>query len=297
MREGVKLGAVFPQSEIGAHPAPVRDFAQRVEELGFAHLIVYDHVLGAVHAGREPALTGPYTEETLFHEPFVLFGFLAEATRRIELTTGVLILPQRQTALVAKQAAEVDVLSEGRLRLGVGVGWNYVEYEALNETWTNRGKRQEEQIEVLRRLFSEPVVDYRGKYHRIDRAGLLPLPERRIPIWLGGFVPAAYRRAARVADGFIYGGRAQPAAKELEQTLAFVREAGRPVEDFGSELIIMARGLDGPEAWVEEVRTWQAAGGTHASFVTMDCGLADPQAHMDLVARFRDAVRDAGLAA
>ncbi len=148
----MRLGAVFPQTEVGSDPATARDLAQVVEESGFDHLLAYDHVLGASH-DREPKLMGPYTEESLFHEPFVLFGFLAAATSRLELVTGVLILPQRQTALVAKQAAEVDVLSGGRLRLGVGVGWNYVEYDALNQKFSDRGKRQEEQIEVLLRLW------------------------------------------------------------------------------------------------------------------------------------------------
>ena len=290
----MRLGVVFPQTEIGSDPVVIRDFAQTVEDLGFDQLIAYDHVLGATH-DREPALTGPYTENSLFHEPLVLFGYLAGATSRIELVTGVLILPQRQTALVAKQAAEVDVLSSGRLRLGVGVGWNYVEYEALNEDFGNRGKRQEEQVELLRRLWSERVIDYRGEHHRIDRAGLLPLPERKIPIWFGGFVPVAYERAARLGDGFLYGGTASAASKELEQTRAFVKQAGRDVEDFGAELIMRGRGLDDPALWVEEVRTWQEAGGTHVSLVTMDSGLPDAKAHLDAIERFRHALEGAGL--
>ncbi|MAG29796.1 MAG: LLM class F420-dependent oxidoreductase [Deltaproteobacteria bacterium] len=290
----MKIGVVFPQTEIGPDPIVVRDYAQTVEDLGFDHLTAYDHVLGATH-DREPRLTGPYTEDSLFHEPLVLFGYLAAATSRIELTTGVLVLPQRQTALVAKQAAEVDVLSGGRLRLGVGVGWNYVEYEALNEDWTNRGKRQEEQIEVLRLLFSERVVDYRGEYHRIDRAGLLPLPERRIPIWLGGFVPAAYERAARLADGFIFGGRASDAAKELEQTRALVSKAGRSQDEFGAELIMMGLGVDDLQRLVDDARVWQEAGGTHVSLVTVECGLNTPKDHLSAVERFSRAIRDAGL--
>jgi probable F420-dependent oxidoreductase len=216
----------------------------------------------------------------------VLFGYLAGITSHIELTTGVLILPQRQTALVAKQAAEVDVLSGGRLRLGIGVGWNYVEYEALNESFKGRGKRQEEQVEVLRRLWSEPVVDYSGKHHRIDRAGILPLPERQIPIWFGGFSPVAYELAARLGDGFLFGGQAARASADLETTRTLLSEAGRDPADFGAELIMMGKGLDDPARWVDEVETWKQAGGTHVSLVTMGWGLAEPKAHLEAIERF-----------
>lgn len=290
----MKIGLVFPQTEIGADPVVVREFAQSAEAAGFDSLLAYDHVLGATH-DREPKLTGPYDQDSLFHEPMVLFGHLAAVTERIELVTGVLILPQRQTALVAKQAAEVDILSEGRLRLGVGVGWNYVEYEALGEDFGNRGRRQEEQVDLLRRLWDEPVLDYRGDYHRIDRAGILPRPGRRIPIWFGGFVPAAYERAARLGDGFIYGGGAAAAAKALEGTLHQVGAAGRDPAGFGAELMMMGGVLDDLDHWVEEVRTWHAAGGTHVSLVTMGCDLPDASAHLDAAVRFREAVLAAGI--
>jgi probable F420-dependent oxidoreductase len=290
----MKIGVVFPQTEIGPDPAVVLDFAQGVEEARFDYLLAYDHVLGATH-DREPRLTGPYDQDSLFHEPLVLFGYLAAATSRIELVTGVLILPQRQTALVAKQAAEVDLLSGGRLRLGVGVGWNYVEYEALDEAFHNRGRRQEEQVELLRQLWREPVLDYVGEHHRIDRAGILPRPDREIPIWFGGFVPAAYARAARLGDGFIYGGSARDAAEALAVTLRDVEAAGRERATFGAELIMMGDDLDDLEHWVEEVRVWRAAGGTHVSLVTMGCGLPDAPAHLAAARRFRQAVVDAGL--
>lgn len=290
----MKIGLVFPQTEIGADPVVVREFAQSAEAAGFDSLLAYDHVLGATH-DREPKLTGPYDQDSLFHEPMVLFGHLAAVTERIELVTGVLILPQRQTALVAKQAAEVDILSGGRLRLGVGVGWNYVEYEALGEDFGNRGRRQEEQVDLLRRLWDEPVLDYRGDYHRIDRAGILPRPGRRIPIWFGGFVPAAYERAARLGDGFIYGGGAAAAAKALEGTLHQVGAAGRDPAGFGAELMMMGGVLDDLDHWVEEVRTWHAAGGTHVSLVTMGCDLPDASAHLDAAVRFREAVLAAGI--
>ena len=252
----MKLGAVFPQTEMGSDPAIALDLAQAVEESGFDHLLAYDHVLGASH-DREPKLMGPYTEESLFHEPFVLFGFLAAATSRLELVTGVLILPQRQTALVAKQAAEVDVLSGGRLRLGVGVGWNYVEYEALNEEFSDRGRRQEEQIEVLRRLWEEPLVSFKGRYHEIDRAGILPMPGRKIPIWFGGLSTVAYERAARLGDGFIYARNAGTASRALEETCEFMRRDGREPAGFGAELLLMDCGPDDPGRWVSEARAWK----------------------------------------
>ena len=290
----MKLGAVFPQTEIGSDPKVVRDFAQTVEEAGFDHLLVYDHVLGATH-DREPKLAGPYTEKSLFHEPFVLFGYLAAATSRIELATGIIILPQRQTALVAKQAAEVDILSGGRLRLGIGVGWNYVEYDALNENFKNRGKRQEEQVEVLRKLWSEPVVSYKGEYHEIDRAGLLPLPERQIPIWWGGFTPVAYERGARLGDGFMFGHDAESAIKALEQTRGFMRDAGRDPEGFGADLILLASSISDVGAIASELDAWKQAGGTHASIVTMNQDLANPQAHLDALLAVRRAAVDAGV--
>ena len=177
----VQIGVVYPQIELGGDPTAVRRFGRAVEELGFDYLLAYDHVLGAVHAGRTPRLTGPYTERDPFHDPFVMFAYLAGMTERIGFATGVLILPQRQTALVARQAADVDLLSGGRLRLGVGVGWSPVEYQALGQDFRSRGARQEEQIELLRRLFTEPVVDFVGRFDRVDRAALVPKPARSVP--------------------------------------------------------------------------------------------------------------------
>jgi probable F420-dependent oxidoreductase len=199
----MKIGAVFPHLEIGSDPVVLRDWAQTAEELGYSHLLAYDHVLGAEHADREPKLVGPpYTEESDFHEPLVLFGYFAACTSRVELVTGVIILPQRQTALVAKQAAEVDILSGGRLRLGVGTGWNWVEYDSLGETYATRGPRQEEQVEVLRKLWAEPVIDYTGEWHRVERAGIKPLPGGRFQSGLAGTVrrPSGVRRASAMAS-------------------------------------------------------------------------------------------------
>ena len=201
----LQIGAIFPTTEIGNDPIAIRDWAQTAEQLGYRHMVTYDHVLGAEHADREPRLMGPYTEKDPFHEPMVLYGYLSGVTESLELCTGVLILPQRQTALVAKQAAQIDMLSGGRLRLGVGTGWNWVEYDSLNEPFETRGKRFDEQVEVLRKLWREPVVDYRGEYHRIERAGLLPRPAQDIPLWFGALSEVAVRRAARVGDGVIFG--------------------------------------------------------------------------------------------
>jgi probable F420-dependent oxidoreductase len=266
----MQLGAIFPTTEIGSDPAAIRDWAQAAEELGYGHVIVYDHVLGAEHAGREPALTGPYTEKDHFHEPFVLLAYLAALTQRIELTTGVLILPQRQTALVAKQAVELDLLSHGRLRLGVGTGWNHVEYDSLGVPFGDRGARLDEQVALLRELWSKPVVDYRGKFHRIERAGLLPQPARRIPIWFGGFTPVALRRAARTGDGFLFG----TSPSRMLGLLARLREqlaaAGRADADFGIEAVV---DFSAPrDSWAREIEQWRAAGGTHVSLRAMDTG-------------------------
>ena len=239
----VKIGVKIPGEDFGEDVAAIRDFAQAAEELGYAHLIAYDHILGAEHANRMPPLMVPYDETTYFHEPFVLFGYLAAFTSTIELATGVIILPERQTALVAKQAAEVALLSNERLRLGVGVGWNHVEYEALNEGFSTRGARQEEQIELLRMFWTQPVVDYHGRFHTIDRLGVLPRPRSVIPIWIGGFSEAAYRRAARVADGFLYSliGTAGPEHDPrgtVEHLRTLVDEAGRDPSTFGIDLIV-----------------------------------------------------------
>ena len=264
----MKFGAIFPTTEIGSDPTAVRDWVQAAESLGYARIVTYDHVLGAVHEGRTPPLTGPYTEHDAFHEPFVLLAYLAALTSRIELMTGVLILPQRQTALVAKQAAELSVLSEGRLVLGVGTGWNHVEYESLGASFDDRGARFDEQIELLRRFWREPVVDFDGDHHRVDRAGLLPLPPRDIPIWLGGFMKVAVRRAARLGDGFLFG----TTPTRMLGLLALLRERleaeGRDPTSFPTEAAVDFSQT--PDEWAREVEAWREAGGTHLSLRAMD---------------------------
>jgi probable F420-dependent oxidoreductase len=279
----MQIGAVYPQIELRGDPDAVRRFGRAVEDLGFDYLLAYDHVLGAVHADRTPPLTGPYTEHDPFHDPFVMFGYLAGITQRIGFATGVLVLPQRQTALVARQAADVDLLSGGRLRLGVGVGWNHVEYDALGQEFRTRGAREEEQIQLLRRLFTEPVVDFAGRFDRVDRAALVPKPTRSIPIWLGGASNAAFERAARIADGFIFfGADTDRAIAAWERVRARVRGLGRSVGEFGADITAPPR-RDLSELSAQ-VDAWRAAGGTHVSVITMGQGLDSVDGHIDYLA-------------
>ena len=286
----MQIGVVFPQTEIGNDPAAIRDYAQTAEGLGFSHILAYDHVLGA-NPERPGGWTGPYTHLTPFHEVFVLFGYLAGLTHRIGLAAGVIILPQRQTALVAKQAASLDVLSGGRLRLGVGLGWNEVEYISLNENFHNRGKRMEEQILLMRRLWTEPLVNFKGQWHTIPDAGLNPLPvQRPIPIWFGGSAEAALRRLARLGDGWIVLSRsaaeARPALAQLER---FLEEAGRTRSQVGLEARI-SYGSGDPQVWQTAVREWQAEGATHLSFNTMSKGFKTPLDHIEAIKKFANIV-------
>jgi probable F420-dependent oxidoreductase len=291
----MRIGAVFPQTEIGTDPAVIRDYAQVVEELGFAHIVIYDHVLGASTALR-PGWSGPYTSESSFHEPFVLFGYLAALTRRVELVTGVIILPQRQTALVAKQTAEVDVLSGGRLRLGVGVGWNPVEYEALDEDFATRGARMDEQIAVLRALWAEPVITFDGRFHTIHDAGINPLPVRRsIPIWIGGHSDAALRRAGRLGDGWM---PQLPPDDEMRAQVAkvrrYAREAGRPENAVGIEARLSIAQVSDESGWMAYAQGWRDLGATYLGVNTMRAGLASPRDHIETLRNVK-AVIDAAL--
>jgi len=294
----VRFGAVFPQLDIGPDPAVIVHYATAVEEMGYDFVLAFDHVLGA-HPDRPGGWTGQYTHASQFHEPFVLFGFLAGIVQKLEIVTGIIVLPQRQTALVAKQAAEVDVLSGGRLRLGVGIGWNAVEFEALGERFTNRGRRIEEQIALMRRLWTEEVVDFTGRWHRVDRAGLNPLPiQRPIPVWMGGGAEPALRRIARIADGYLSRenfirpndeGRAQ-----LERFRGWVREAGRDPATFGIETRIgVARG--NVDDWVEGAATYRDMGVNGVELNTMNAKLATIEDHLRALRAFREGVRAAGL--
>lgn len=282
----MRIGVVFPQIEIGNDPAAIHDYAQTVEGLGFTHILAYDHVLGA-NPDRPGGFTGPYTHRTPFHEVFVLFSYLASLTQRLEFVTGILILPQRQTALVAKQAATLDVLSGGRLRLGVGLGWNEIEYVGLNEDFHTRGKRIEEQVLLLRNLWTEPLVDFKGMWHTIPDAGINPLPvQRPIPIWFGGRDERALRRLARLADGWMPNQRsvaeARPSLALLDR---FLEEAGRSRREFGLEPRI-AYGAGDPKTWAAAMLEWEAEGATHLSFNTMGSGFTTPQEHIQAIRKF-----------
>jgi probable F420-dependent oxidoreductase len=283
----MRFGVVFPQTEIGTDPAVIRDFAQTAEALGYHHILAYDHVIGANPASRQ-GWRPPYTHKDSFHEPFVLFSYLAGVTKTLEFTTGVIILPQRQTVLVAKQAAALDVLSGGRLRLGIGIGWNPVEYEALGENFKNRGRRSEEQVEVLRKLWTQELVTYEGQWHRITDAGLNPLPiQRPIPIWFGGSDDRALRRLARLGDGwFPLMGPDDTCRAAIDKIGSYAREAGRDPKSIGIESRVTI-GQKSPEEWKKEIEAWKNLGATHLAVNTMKAGLPTPTAHIEAIRRVK----------
>ncbi len=275
----IEIGVVYPQIELAGDPAAVRAIGAATEDLGYDHLLAYDHVLGAVHADRDPALTGPYDEHDPFHDPFVLFAYLAGRHERLKFTSGILILPQRQTALVARQAADLALLSDDRYRLGVGVGWNWVEYDALGQDFSTRGRRADEQIELLRRLWTEDVVEFHGEFDTVVRAGVPPRPREPVPIWVGGFGEAALRRCARLGDGFLFGGSTAHVDGMRQRLLELLDDAGRDRSDVGLEAMVLAR--KGPADAARKLREWAASGGTHGSVITMGLGLDSTEAHVD----------------
>jgi len=281
----MRIGVVFPQTEIGADPAGVRAYAQAVQQMGFEHLVAYDHVLGADTSVR-PGWSGPYTSQSMFHEPMVLFGYLAAIAPNLELVTAVIILPQRQTVLAAKQAAEIDVLTNGKLRFGIGIGWNAVEYEGLGENFLNRGRRFEEQMTLMRLLWTQPVVNFEGKYHKITSAGINPLPvQRPIPIWIGGSAEPALKRAAETADGFM---TQRPLEGGWPATLDKMRKwraaAGKDPNTFGVDARInLASGT--PDDWRQQLEMWRGLGATHLTVNTMGAGLTGADAHIDRLAQ------------
>jgi len=296
----MQLGASLPVADIGTGPVVLRDYAQAAEGLGFSHLVAPDHVLGANptadHAGQRVGTT-----ENAYHDPFVLFGFLAGCTQRIGFAAGVLILAQRQGVLVAKQAASLDVLCGGRFRLGIGVGWNEVEFTGLNENFHNRGRRSEEQVQVMQALWANPHVKFEGEFHRIDDAGINPRPASgRVPIWFGGHAEATFRRAAKYGDGFMPlaypAGDAALAAFEKLRRLA--REAGRDPSEIGIE-VWASPGIGGPDHWRREISFWKQAGVTHVTAHTTYASnhhkriqgrsAAD---HLAAITRYREAVAD-----
>lgn len=288
----MQLGIVFPTTEIGNDPIAIRDWSQAAEEMGYDYVLFSDHIVGG-NPVTYPKIRGN-NATTPYHEPFVTMGYLAAVTQRIKLTTGVLVLPQRQTALAAKQAAEVDVLSGGRLVLGVGVGNSELEYEAQHEDIHNRGSRLDEQIEVLRALWTQPAVTFHGKYHDLSDVAINPRPlQQPIPIWVGGRADAVLERAGRLADGWVpssgtdLGGMIDIIARSAEA-------AGRSIAD----VLIAPRIMDplegGPETWLTLAEEWASLGARCVFLNTRDLGLKTLQDHLDLGERFRDTMQTLG---
>jgi probable F420-dependent oxidoreductase len=283
----MRIGVVFPQTEIGNDLALLRDYLHVVEALGYNHVLLYEHVLGA-DPQRMGGWSGPYTYAHPFHEPFVFLAWVAAQTERLGLVTGIVILPQRQTALVAKQAAEVDLLSNGRLRLGVGIGWNPVEYEALGQDFHTRGRKMEAQIQLLRRLWAEPLLDVDDGFHTITRAGINPRPGRQIPIWMGGMSDRVLRRAARLADGWFPQFAPDEAARAIVARLhEYLRAEERDPPTFGIEGR-MSIAEPHVESQIERAQQWRDLGAHYLAVNTMGAGLA-PNQHVDALRRFKEA--------
>ncbi len=280
------IGVIFPQTEYGIDPEAIRDYSQTAEGLGYTHILAYEHVLGA-NPERSGGWMGPYTYQHAFLEPFLLFSYMAAHTKHIGFTTGVIILPQRQTALVAKQTATLDVLSKGRLRLGVGIGWNPVEYTVLNQDFHTRGRRVEEQVELLRLLWTQPLVKYSGRWHNVPDAGINPLPiQRPIPIWFGGHAEAVLRRIARMGDGWMPNYRSpQDVQDPLQKLDRYLEEAGRARSDIGLEARLHY-GNGEPSEWDSTISGWQRAGATHLTLNTMGSGFTTPSDHLRAIEIF-----------
>ena len=285
----MEIGAVLPHNEIGTDPGAIKAYLQGVEDMGFTHLLVYDHVLGADRE-RPGGFKGVYDKDVAFHEPFTFFAFAAAVTSTLELVSTVLILPQRQTVLVAKQAAEVAVLSGNRIRLGVGTGWNKVEYDALNERFDNRGRRQAEQVELMRKLWADDVVSFAGEFHTVELAGINPRPTKPVPIWFGGSAPALLERCARLGDGFMPLGTPNDASAALLATIRGHREAaGLSMDGFGVQAQAQYAGGT-PERWKSHAEKWSALGATHMALATHNAGPTDADGHLTRLREYRQAL-------
>ncbi len=288
----MKIGVSYPTTEVAGDGQAIRAFVRAAEDLGYDHIMAYDHVVTGPLEQRDPPLTGPYTEKDSFHDPFTFFAFAAALTERLEFATGVLVLPQRQTAVVAQQAADIDLFSNERLRLGVGIGWNHVEYAALGQNFKTRARRLEEQIGLLRLLWTRPLVSFEGQFDRIDRAAINPRPRRSVPIWMGGYSEPAYERGARLGDGFLFAASGADAAAAWGRVKDHLALIGRSEQGFGRDLLtIFARGC---QQSADDMRIWRDAGGTHGTIQSMQQGLgSDIRAHVDYIARARRLI-DAG---
>jgi probable F420-dependent oxidoreductase len=285
----MRIGVVYPQTEYETDPGAIKEYAQTVEGLGYTHILVYDHVLGA-NPERPEGWQGPYNYRNPFLSPLLLYSYMAAYTRQIEFVTGIIILPQRETALFAKQAATLDVLNAGRTRLGLGLGWNEIEYVALNQDFHTRGKRIEEQVELLRKLWTQPLVTFSGRWHTILDAGINPLPiQRPIPIWFGGNSDPVLKRVARMGDGWMPNHRSPEKAEPAFQKLfTYLEQAGRDLQEIGIEPR-MRYGEGDPQAWEQEMQAWQELGATHLSLNTMGSGFTTPDAHLSALRRFAEA--------
>ena len=285
----MKVGIVFPHHEIASDPGAIRDYAQGAEALGADHLLIYDHVLGA-GPNRPGGWSGPYDKDVAFHEPFTTFAFMAAVTKTIEFCTAVLILPQRQTALVAKQAAELAILSNNRFRLGVGTGWNQVEYEALNVPFEARGTRQAEQVKYMRQLWEKDSFSFNGKFHTMTQASILPRPTESIPIWFGGGAPALLRRCARLGDGWIPIGTPNETTAAMIETIKSERLAsGGTWESFGIQAQAQIRGGN-PDRWRNHFSRWEELGCTHIAIATHTAGNQSVDEHLASAQRYFDAI-------
>ena len=281
----MNIGAVFPQTESGTDISAIRDYLQSLETIGCDYLLCFDHVLG--HKPADPATwPGPYTNQHSFHEILTFFAWAAAVTERIELFTGIVILPQRQATLVAKQAAEIDLLSGGRLRLGIGIGWNQVELEGMGMRFNNRGRRSEEQINLMRALWTQELVDFDGQYHQLRQTGINPLPlQRPIPIWLGGYADVTLRRAARLADGMLPGSDLAEGRTRIPLLRQYLADEGRDPDDFGINVWLNAGEMERAQ-WADFVGEWRELGATHVALDTMNAGCASLSDHLRQVEQF-----------
>ena len=295
----MQVGAIFPQTEIGADPGAVREFVQATEDLGYDHMFIADHVLGADPQFHPEVARTPYTHRSVVHEPFTLLAYISAFTERLKFSTGILILPQRQTALVAKQAAEVDVLSGGRLRLGIGIGWNAMEYEALGQDFHTRGRRSEEQISVMRALWTQEVVNFEGRWHKITHAGINPLPvQQPIPVWIGigrgvnnDPPEQVLRRVARISDGWFPMISPDEAGQQvIARVHDYAREAGRDPSSIGMEFRVRIAGRP-TEDWVTEAKAWEDMGATHLTVETRRGGLSSTDEHIEAIRQFKEALK------
>ena len=285
----MQIGAVLPHNEIGTDPGAMKAYAQGVEALGMTHILLYDHVLGA-DRNRPGGFKGPYDKDTAFHEPLTTFAFIAALTERVELVTNVLILPQRQTVLVAKQAAEVAILSNNRLRLGVGSGWNQVEYDSLGVPFEKRGARQEQQVNLLRALWTEDVLDHTDEFHRVELASINPRPSQPVPIWFGGGAPRVLDRAGRLGDGWMPLGGPNDASREMLATIKKARlAASKDWQSFGVQAQAMFAGGT-PSRWASHAQKWQALGASHLAIRTDSAELGGVDEHLKAIESYAVAV-------